>query len=263
MAYDASRNVILYHALKECLKRMYQEKKFDHYQYKFNPLIFRGSDVALEDSFADSGGHFEKNEVEENGDIGDMYKHFVITYTVFHRGVFRSRPLRFARSKPYWRVKTKIQLNKEAANNYELNVRTFVLGSDTEFVFPLKTYCGSLKNIVVGDSTNRKIIMSNEDILQKFEEEFMEVPPCVLQQRNFETIQGEERLLIEFIPASVVEFQNMYNGIGRYYDEEFEKRKVLIHRFREFPIELLREYIFFKGQDPNINEISHLQLIDS
>ena len=60
MAYDASRNVILYYALKECLERMYQEKKFDHYQYKFNPLIFRGSDVALEDRFADSGGHFEK-----------------------------------------------------------------------------------------------------------------------------------------------------------------------------------------------------------
>ena len=99
------------------------------------------------------------------------------------------------------------------------------------FDFPVELY--------LSDDT-----MSIEDILRKFEEEFMEVPPCILKQNAVETIHNDQLIMIDFVQTPEAEFKRMYEAIEQYHDDAYEKRKLLVHRFKDFSTELLRDYIF-------------------
>ena len=69
--------------------------------------------------------------------------------------------------------------------------------------------------------------------------------------------------MIEFVNSTLSEFNKVYEAIERYCDNACERRQVLIHGFKEFPTELLKNYIF-KDPNPihsiNIDEIPSLAL---
>ena len=86
----------------------------------------------------------------------------------------------------------------------------------------------------------------------------MEVPPGILTQR---ILHNNSDTMIEFIWTPFADLERMYEGIQLHYDSEYERRKILVHIFKGFPTELLKEYIF-KDQYPSIAEIQPLQLLD-
>lgn len=73
--------------------------------------------------------------------------------------------------------------------------------------------------------------MSVENIVNKFEHEFMEVLPCVWKQHLLHNGQT----VIELLSLTHQDFEKNYEAIERYYDKDFERRKILIHRFKDFP----------------------------
>jgi len=112
------------------------------------------------------------------------------------------------------------------------------------FVFPVEKYFNEGKSV--------------NDILRKFEHEFMEVPPCNFQKEII-YINTEH---VEFLKATGDQLKTMYEAIQRieeYYDDNFEKRKILVHTFKDFPTELLRNFIF-KVDEPRKDAFQHLHL---
>ena len=111
---------VLYDALVQCIMRMHRENKFNQYQYKFNPLIFRGSEEAMEGFTEEIETHFGTNFMQENtsvshdqnGNVSESIKKFHTANTVYCRGGFVADSVHFERSKPYRRAITQIKLYK-------------------------------------------------------------------------------------------------------------------------------------------------------
>ena len=73
------------------------------------------------------------------------------------------------RSDQYQRVVTQIQLHEMGSECITNVLICFSASNHEQCIFPVELY--------LSDDT-----MSVEDILRKFEDEFMEVPPCILKQ---------------------------------------------------------------------------------
>jgi len=86
----------------------------------------------------------------------------------------------------------------------------------------------------------------------------MEVPPYIFQQ-NIIYIDREH---VKFLKATGEQLESIYEAIQRieeYYDDNFERRKILVHTFKDFPTELLRNFIF-KVDEPSKDAFQHLHL---
>ena len=94
--------------------------------------------------------------------------------------------------------------------------------------------------------------------------------PAHIQSHNQAHVQAHNQdndgdnngIVTEFIATPTREFENMYNAIGHYYENQFERRKLLVYGFNDFPTELLQSNIL-KARNPSIAEIPHMHLWDS
>lgn len=233
---------ILYIKLVETIKRMRSEDKFNGYHYTFNPALIRGNETVdeHENGWSTKTTSYERSSCshEKNGNETYFSKTFDINFHVFNDSAYIGFMDYVVHS---WSFGIRISFHRTPKGN-NLNVCLTSNRQQLSFVFPVETYVNQG--------------MSIEGILRKFEDEFMEVPPCVLQQR----VINDNTQYVEFLSATDEQLETMYQGIERFYDEEFEKRKLLVHTLKDIPTEVLREYIF-KHQPPiSIEAIPRLQL---
>jgi hypothetical protein len=233
---------ILYIKLVETIKRMRSEDKFNGYHYKFNPALIRGNETVdeHENGWSTKNTSYERSSCSYGKNGNEIYfsKTFDINFHVFNDSAYIGFMNHVVHS---WSFSIRIDFHRTPEGN-NLNVCLTSKSQQLSFVFPIETYVNQG--------------MSIEGILKKFEDEFMEVPPCVLQQR---VIDGNTEY-VEFMRATDEQLETMYQGIERFYDEEFEKRKLLVHTLKDIPTELLKEYIFKHEQPISIENIPHLRL---
>ena len=233
---------ILYIKLVETIKRMRSEDKFNGYHYKFNPALIRGNETVdeHENGWSTKTNTYERSSCshEKKGNETYFSKTFDINFRVFNDSAYIGLMNHVIHS---WSSSIRISFHRTPKGN-DLNVYLTSNSQQLSFVFPVETYVNQG--------------MSIEDILRKFEDEFMEVPPCVLQQR---IIDGDEEY-VEFLSATDEQLGTMYQGIQRFYDEEFEKRKLLMHKLKVLPTDMLKQYIFKPEPQISIEDIPHLRL---
>jgi len=220
------QKLVLYEALKETVTRMRAENKFNHYQYKFNSLIFRGSENSDEFPFGVTYVH-EHTRTEQS----DIIRYYVVSYTVYHKGAYECSTIEDS----YRHIVMYITLRIKRSGYSELSVNQGArMANVRPLVFPVEDYLGK---------------MTIDDILSKFENEFMEVPPCALIQYTDKNGDSE----VDFFFANNEEFLKDYDAIQRYYENEVEKKQLLMHKFKYIPSDLLKEYILKETQ--NIHSI--------
>ena len=236
---------ILYMKLVETIKRMRSEDKFNGYHYKFNPALIRGNET-VDDHKSTKNTSYERSSCSYGKNGNEIYfgKTFDINFHVFNDSAYIGFMNHVVHS---WSFSIRIDFHRKPEGN-NLNVcltssrQQLIRSFELKFVFPVETYVNQG--------------MSIEDILRKFEDEFMEVPPCVLQQR---IIDGNQEY-VEFLSATDEQLGTMYQGIQRFYDEEFEKRKLLMHKLKVLPTDMLKQYIFKPEPQISIDDIPHLRL---
>ena len=81
---------------------------------------------------------------------------------------------------------------------------------------------------------------------------------------SVENIHNNHLIRIDFVQTRMSEFEKMYKAIGQDYDNAYEKRKSSVHKFKDFPTEVLRDFIFKdqnSGSTSRIPDIPHLNLV--
>ena len=235
---------ILYDKLVETIKGMRKQDKFNFYHYELIPTIVRGNEEIDEYEFGTStkNSTYETLETSQDKHGNEKYltKKFDINFKVFNQGAYAQYMHHVTHS---WRFNVRIFYHRTS----KASSLAVSLDSDRDgntFVFPVEKYFNEGKSV--------------NDILRKFEHEFMEVPPCIFQQEII-YINTEH---VEFLKATGEQLETMYEAIQcieEYYDDNFEKRKLLVHTFKDFPTELLRNFIF-KVDEPSKDAIHHLHL---
>jgi len=243
--------LVLYEALIRTVTQMRTENKFNHYQYKFNPLLFRGSEnqedmypfTEVQELGGNGANNMQENtsiSADKHGNPTDIARNFHIAYPVYHRGVYHNT----VNEKPYKRGITQFKLRIKSGVS-ELSVTGGIWATPIQpMEFPVEDY--------LSDG------MTIDDIVRKFVYEFMEVPPCALKQHRM----PDGHIVMEFHKLTNAEFEQIYQAIEQFYDNEWERKKVLIHRFKNFPSEFLREYLLRETQDGHA-VTPHLHLLDN
>jgi len=235
----ASVKEFLYDRLVDTIKRMRRENKFNLYSYKFNPLVGRGTENGNDRELDTSAIEKVNSSSDKDGNILFCNKTFDLHFSIFDRSAYVPHVYR---PKKTYRMTLLMRLY-QGPNDFSLSVQMNLELSRRTFDFPAQDY---LEN----DG------LSVEEILRKFEDEYMEVPLGVHEQH---VDMGEPD--VEFMRPSPEQLLQAYESIQRYYDTEYQRRTTAIHALQHLDTDLIRKYIFPPQHGPiDLNEIPALRL---